>query len=105
MPYDLVIGKSNKVKDDGVIFGSIEHEDCTAISRLEKNYPNWFLNRMSNVFADQKFGEYELTQAAEILDDLILATRENEDCEVLLKLSAAVSMALRKGFPLFGVAD
>ncbi|MFT6181435.1 MAG: hypothetical protein ACJAQT_004106 [Akkermansiaceae bacterium] len=105
MAFDLVIGKSDKVKDDPVIFGSIEHDDYIAITRLDKKHPNWFLNRMSNVFDDQRFGADELAQAAEILDELILKTRESEDCRVLLKLSAAVSMAIRKGFPLFGVAD
>jgi len=105
MAFDLVIGKSDKVKDDPVIFGSIEHDDYISITRLEKHHPNWFLSRMSNVFDDQRFDAAELAEAAVILDDLILKTRESDDSQVLHKLSAAVSMAIRKGYPLFGVAD
>jgi hypothetical protein len=105
MAFDLVIGKSALVRDSPVIFGSIEHEDYIAITRLQKKHPNWFLSRISNIFDDQCFEAEELTQAAEILDDLILKTREGEDCQTLLKLSAAVSMALRRGYPLFGVPD
>jgi hypothetical protein len=105
MAFDLVIGKSALVRDSPVVFGSIEHEDYIAITRLQKKYPNWFLSRISNVFDDQCFGAEELAQAAVILDELILKTRDNEDCQILFKLSAAVSMALRRGFPLFGVAD
>ena len=105
MAFDLVIGKSDKVKDAPVIFGSLEHDDYISICRLQKNHPNWFLARISDVFEDQRFDLRELNQAAEILDDLIIKSRKTEDYGVLLKLSAAVSMAIRMGFPLFGVAD
>jgi deoxyhypusine synthase len=89
MAFDLVIGKSALVKDRPVIFGSIEWKDYIAIARLQKKHPNWFLSKMSNIFDDQCFGAEELTQAAEILDDLILMTRESEDCNILMKMSAA----------------
>ena len=105
MAFDLVIGKSALVRDNPVIFGSIEHEDHVSITRLDKEHPNWFLNRMSNIFDDQRFGADELTQAAAILDDLILKTRGSKDSHILHKLSAAVSMALRRHQHLFGIAD
>jgi hypothetical protein len=105
MAFDLVIGKSALVRDKPVIFGSIHHDDYISIVRLDKEHPNWFLNRMSNIFDDQHFESEELTQAAAILDELILKTRGGKDSQVLHKLSAAVSMALRRGHPLLGVAD
>jgi len=105
MPYDLIIGKSSPKKADAINFGCIEYAESAIISRLHKKHPNWFMDRMTNVFSDQRFGADELHEAATIVDDLILNTRDSEARQILFKLSAAVSMALRKDCPLFGVAE
>lgn len=105
MAYDLVIGKSQYIKDGPSIFGSIEYDEHPSVLRILKYYPNWFFERLSNIYEDQCFGADELVQAAEIIDDLILKVETEPERQVLFKLSAAVSMAIRMGYPLFGVAD
>ena len=105
MAFDLIIGKSSLVKDNPVIFGSIDYDEHVFLLRLAKHHPNWFLTRLSNIYENQCFGLEELSEAATIVDDLILAVDNEDDRKLLFKLNAAISMAIRTGFPLFGVPD
>ena len=105
MAFDLVIGKGQFIKDSQSIFGSIDYDEHPSVLRILKHHPNWFFERLSNIYEDQRFGIDELSQAAEIIDDLILKVETEPERLVLYKLSAAVSMAIRMGHPLFGVAD
>ena len=105
MAYDLVIGKSQYIKDSPSIFGSIDYDEHPSVLRILKHHPNWFFERLSNIYENERFGADELIQAAKIIDDLILKIETKPERRVLFKLSAAVSMAIRMGYPLFGVAD
>lgn len=105
MGYDLAIVKGKFIKDNPIIFGAINEEQYESIWRLAKHHPNWFLERISDVFEDQRFGTEELEQAAGLIDDLILEVTTKPELQLLYKLSAAISMALRMNETLFGIAD
>ncbi len=105
MAYDLAVGKSNKVKDNPVLVGSIEFDEFSIICSLAKKSDNFFLHRISNLFEDQTFQESELEQAKESLLRLLPGSLPENQRILLHKLIAVVSYALHAGEPLHGIAD
>lgn len=83
----------------------MEFGEQTLLQKVYKYNPNWFIGRISNQFEDESFSLSELEEAATIVDDLIIKIEDSPEREVLYKLGAIVSMALRKQQPLHGVSD
>ncbi|MBK1791636.1 hypothetical protein [Persicirhabdus sediminis] len=105
MAYDFVIGKSALVKDEPVIFGSIDFDDMPAVSRIAKNHKNWFFEGLQDIFDDRTYCISELQEAAQFIDQAILSETHKDDLSMLYKFSAMVSMAIRMHYPLHGLAD
>jgi hypothetical protein len=105
MAYDLVVGVSNKVKDNPEIVGSIEFNELPYLAALVKMKDSFFLQRISNFWEDQRFSPEELEQAREHLHSLLLQKLKSEERNLLHKLIAVVSYAVVKKQNLFGVAD
>ncbi|MFZ6736035.1 hypothetical protein ACO0LG_29215 [Undibacterium sp. Ji42W] len=105
MAYDLVVGKSSKVKDAPDIVGGIEFDELPQISRLLKRADNSFLHRMSNLFEDQAFSEDEIEQALSSLLPLLLLGLQAGERQCLEKLIAVLTYAKWKQSCLYCVAD
>lgn len=71
MAFDLVVGESNKVKDEPDVVGCIEFHELQTLSRLLLRVDSFFLHRVSNIFEDQTFSIEEIDQALEHLLPLL----------------------------------
>jgi hypothetical protein len=105
MTYDLVIGKSNKLKDKPLIVGGIEFSEYETICSLAKRIDSFFINRISNLFDDQSFAVDELENAISQLYPLLQSDLKDKELILLHKLIAIVSYAIYSNQPLHGVAD
>jgi len=105
MGYDLVIGTSAMLRDSPVIAGVIEFEELTPLNRIAKHHRCWVFDRLLDFYQDQSFSIPELREAVDILDRTILAEVGKEERQLLYKLAAIFSMALRRNLPVHGVAD
>lgn len=105
MAYDLVVGKSNQIKDRPLVVGKIEFEEYPTLSRLLKKRDTSFLRRLTNLFQDQSFGLQELQQAQIHLFELILTKLEDDERAFIYKMLAILSFALHQEQSLHGVAD
>jgi hypothetical protein len=105
MAFDLVVGKSSKVKDSPVIVGSIDFQDLPAISRLLKRVDSFFLNRVSNLFEDQAFSTEEVDQALAHLLPLLTSPLQPDEQALLHKFISVLAYARDKQQSLYGVAD
>ena len=104
MAYDLVVGKSNLVRDNPTIVGGIEFDEFTAIYSIGKKVDCLFLNQLTP-FEDRSFSIKELQQANEVLFSLLPLDLNNNEREMLHKLISVVSFAINKNEELHGVAD
>jgi len=106
MAFDLVVGKSNKVKDAPDIVGELDFHELPAFSRLILRVDSFFLHRISNIFEDQSFSLAEIEQAlAHLMPLLPLRQLDQDERGLLHKLIAVLSYAKWKQQPLYGVAD
>lgn len=106
MTYDLVVGKSNKVKDNPDIVGGIEFSLYPVITSLQKKYPIPMLTQLCDQFSDYSFDTAELVEAkGQLFNIMISGTLTEQECALVYKLVAAICYALDKGFSLYGVAD
>lgn len=105
MAYDLVVGKSFKVKDAPDIVGSIEFSELKNINSLAKKVDCAFLYIISNLFEDSTFTPAEIKAAIDVLNPLLLQSLGAADSELLHKLLAVLNYANAKQLSLFGVAD
>jgi hypothetical protein len=105
MAYDLMVGKSNKVKDKPEIVGAIEFEELATLGKLQKRAESFFLQRISNLFDDQTFSIEEINQAQKQLLELLKMELSSEENNLLYKLLAIMSFAKNRNLPLHGVAD
>lgn len=105
MPYDLFIGKSNKVKDHPVLLGSIPFEEHPAISRLAAHTQSDFFAWLANFCVDHTFDLNDLAKAQEELFALLPQSLEPAERDFVYKITAIVSYALSRQQPLHGVAD
>jgi hypothetical protein len=105
MAYDLLVGKSNNVKDAPEIIGRIHFDELPTISRLLKRVDSFFLHRVSSFFDDQAFSTDEVEQALSHLLPLLTKELKSDELAMLHKLIAALSYAQAKKLSLYGVAD
>ncbi len=105
MAYDLVIGKSNKLKDNPVIAGGIEFSEYETICSMAKRTDIYLINSISNLFYDQSFAVDELETAISQLYPLLQTVLKDKERVLLYKLIAIVSYAIYLNQPLHGVAD
>jgi len=105
MAYDLIVGKSSKVKDSPDIVGGIEFSEVPAISRLLNRVDSFFLHRISNFFEDQAFSLDEVDQALSHLLPLMTLNLHADERTMLQKLVAVLAYAKWKQLGLYGVAD
>ncbi|BBB63925.1 hypothetical protein UNDKW_5652 [Undibacterium sp. KW1] len=105
MAYDLVVGKSSKVKDAPDIVGGIEFDELPQIARLLKRADISFLHRISNLFEDQAFSEDEIEQAFSSLLPLLLLDLQAGERQFLQKLISVLTYAKWKQSCLYCVAD
>ena len=105
MAYDLVVGKSNKVKDAPAIVGSIEFEEYATICSLLKKTKIDLLVKISNLFEDSKFEIEELQRANLDLLTLLPKDLSVNERNLVHKLIAVVGYSLMAKEPLFGVSD
>ena len=105
MAYDLMTGNGIHVKDNPTIIAGIEFDEYPAICSLLKKVDSHFLNLISNLFEDQKFGREQLITAQKQLLDMMPMELKTDELNLLYKLISVVSYALVKEETLFGVAD
>ena len=105
MAFDLMVGKSSKVKDSPDIVGSIDFDDLPAISRLLQRVDSFFLHRVSNLFNDQAFSTEEIEQALRHLLPLLTKQCKPDEQAILHKLISVLAYAKSKQQSLYGVAD
>ncbi|MFZ6777751.1 hypothetical protein ACO0LD_13045 [Undibacterium sp. Ji83W] len=105
MAYDLMVGKSNKVKDCPDIVGAIEFDELPAISRLLKRTDASFLHRVSNLFEDQAFSLDEIEQALTCLLPLLISDLKTDERALLQKLISILTYAKWKQSCIYCVAD
>lgn len=105
MAYDLVVGRSNKVKDSPVVVGSLDFYELPAISRLLKRVDSFFLHRVSNLFDDQAFSPDEVEQALSHLLPLLVQPCQPDEQALLHKLISVLAYAKHQQQSLYGVAD
>lgn len=106
MAYDLVVGKSNKIKDNPSIIGSIEFEQYPALTSLYKHAEHPFLAKLCNQFSDATFSLRELETAKLHLYQLMVSGKLNDvEQAIIYKLISAVCFAIDTQQYLFGVAD
>ena len=105
MAYDLMVGKSNQLKDKPEIVGEIDFDELATLGKLQKRIENSFLRRMSNLFEDQSFSVEDLVQAQGQLLELLKMELSNEEKNLLHKLLSVISFAKNRSLPLHGVAD
>lgn len=105
MAYDLVVGKSPKVKDNPAICAGIDFSEYPLLCGLAKESDSQFLYRISNLFQDQAFSLSELEEARGELFSLLPQDFEREKKGFLYRMVAVVCFALYKQQPLFGVSD
>ncbi|MEM8674323.1 MAG: hypothetical protein AAGF83_10685 [Cyanobacteria bacterium P01_G01_bin.67] len=106
MAYYLMVGKSNKAKDNPIIVGSIEFDLYATITSLQKRFQLSILTQLCDLFDDYTFSNNELIQAKQGLYQVMVIKdlRENE-LAFVYKLIAIVCFAIDSGYPLYGVAD
>ncbi len=105
MAYDLVVGKSSKVKDRPTIVGSIEFDELAAVMRLIKRVDLSLLHRLANFYEDATFSLEEVDEALVRLLPLLAEALEAQERQFLHKLVSVLSYAQWKGLVLHGVAD
>ena len=105
MAYDLVVGKSAKIKDAPHIVGSIEFSELVTINKLRKYVDSYFLDKMSNLFEDASFSVAEVKQAIIKINPLMSLDLNADEKIMLHKLLAVLGYAHQLQLPLFGVAD
>ena len=105
MAYDVVVGKSSKVKDTPDIVASIEFSALKHITSLAQKCDCVFLNSLSNLFVDATFTPDDIARAIQALNPLLLHTLTTDDRKMLYKLLAVLGYAWAKQQRLFGVAD
>lgn len=105
MAFDLMVGKSNKVKDSPDVVGGIDFDDLPAISRLLQRVDSFFLHRVSNIFEDQAFSVEEIEQALNHLLPLLTQQCKQDEQAMLHKLISVLTYAKSKQQSLYGVAD
>ena len=104
MAYDLVVGKSNLVKDNPICLEQIEFDDFAQVHSLAKRQNIKLLTNLTP-FEDRSFSVDELVC---FLPELIaLMTEELKDQErvILYKIISVVCFAIDKQEALHGVAD
>jgi len=104
MAYDLVVGKSNLVKDNPICLEQIEFDDFAQVYSLAKRQNIKLLTDLTP-FEDRSFS---LDELAGFLSELVaLMTEELKDQEraMLYKIISVVYFALDKREALHGVAD
>ena len=104
MAYDLVVGKSNLVKDNPICLEQIEFDDFAQVYSLAKRKNIKLLTDLTP-FEDRSFSLGEL---AGFLPELVaLMTEELKDQErvMLYKIISVVCFAIDKQEALHGVAD
>lgn len=105
MAYDLVVGKSFKLKDAPDIVGSITFDEVKIINSLAKKVDSQFLAKISNTFIDASFTSAEIKQAINELNPLLLLILTPDDRAMLHQLLAVLGYAHANQQCLFGVAD
>lgn len=105
MAFDLMVGKSSKVKDSPEIVGSFDFHELPAATRLLKRVDSFFLHRVSNLFDDQVFSLKEVDQALDHLLPLLKEKLHADEQALLHKLISVLAYAKAKQQSLFGVAD
>ena len=105
MAFDLMVGKSNKVKDNPTIVGSIEFDEYPTICSLAKKININFLHQLTNLFDDQTYCIDQLVEANKVLLSFLSQDVSVKERILLHKLISVVGFALFKNESLFGVAD
>ncbi len=106
MAYDLVVGKSNQVKDNPDVVGSIDFSMYPVITSLQKKHEIPMLNQLCDQFSDHTFDEGQLKQAKDQLFKIMVSSDINDqESELVYKLVAATCYALDRRVSLYGVSD
>jgi hypothetical protein len=105
MAYDLVVGKTFKVKDSPDIVVSLEFADIKWITSLASRVDSVFLRTVSNMFEDATFSPADVKVAIAELSPLLLVKLGAAERKMLCELLAALNYANSKEMSLFGVAD
>ncbi len=105
MAYDLIVGRTQFVKDNPTIIGAIDMNEYPELCSLLKRKDSFFLARLTDLFQDQSFSIQELTQAQLHLLGLLPIELTRKERILLHKLIAVIAYALQVQEPLYGVAD
>ncbi len=105
MAYDLIVGKSSKVKDLPSVVGGIEFDEIPAIMRLLKRVDISLLHRLANFYEDAAFSVAEVEEALDRLLPLLSEKLQMDERLFLCKLISVLSYSKWKKLGLYGVAD
>lgn len=105
MAYDFIVRESNNARSSGDVIGCVEYHDAPIFARLMKRVGSSFLNRISDIYADQAFSVEEVKQALGQLLPLMLLDLPSDERAFLHKLIAVLSYSDWRQEGLYGVGD